>query len=347
MRLPIRTAVLGTGFMGTLHARTLARSPLAKLAYVVDVRAEAAEAAAAATGALASNDVASVLADPKLDAVVIALPDILHVDAAVTALRAGKAVLLEKPMAHDTIGAEAIAAAAASGPGRLMVGQLCRFDPRYRQAAEITAAGEIGAPLHIAISRFCGHPGKRAVGSHLCWLMGVHDVDLIQWITGRRIARVVAARSRRDCIPGMEVGVEDVVMALLELDGGVLAQLSFGWTLPTNAAAGLQAGLRLVGTKGLIDVAETDSGMFAVTPAGASYADTRYWPTLAGQTAGSLRAEIDHFMTATHDGSPYLVPVEDAVTAVRVNDAILRALHEGGSVDVTHTTHNLSAMALS
>ncbi len=336
MTLPIRIAVLGTGFMGTLHARTLARSPLAELTHVVDIRAEAAEAAAAATGARASSDAASVLADPSVDAVVVALPDTLHVDVTVAALRADKAVLLEKPMAHDTAGAEAIAAAAAAGPGRLMVGQLCRFDPRYRQAAETTATGGIGAPLHIAISRFCGHPGKRAVGSHLCWLMGVHDVDLIQWITGCRITRVVAARSRRDCIPGMEVGVEDVVMALLELEGGALAQLSFGWTLPANAAAGLQAGLRLVGTKGMIDIADTDAGMFAVTPSGASYADTRYWPTLAGQTGGSLRAEIDHFLAATHDGSPYLVPVEDTLASVRVNDAILRALQDGGGVDVVH-----------
>jgi len=265
---------------------------------------------------------------------VIALPDTLHVAASVAALRAGKAVLLEKPMAHDLPGAQAIAAAVATGPGRLMVGHLCRFDPRYRQAAETVAAGGIGAPLHIAISRFCGHPGTRAVGSHLCWLMGVHDVDLIQWITGRRILRVVAARARADLIPDMEVGVDDVVMTLLELAGGALAQLAFGWTLPANAAAGLQAGFRLVGSKGLIEVAETDTGNFAVTPAGASYADTRYWPTLAGQTGGMLRAEVDHFLAATAAGTPYLVPVADTVAAVAVNDAIIRALAEGGAADV-------------
>lgn len=342
MTIPVRIAVIGTGFMGGMHARVLAQSPLAALTHVVDIRPEAAQALALETGAVATTDARTVLDDPSVEAVVVALPDTLHVDVTVAALRAGKAVLLEKPMAHNTAGAAAIAAAvevgSARAPGRLMVGQLCRFDPRYRQAAETVSRGDIGQPLHITISRFCGHPGRRAVGSHLCWLMGVHDVDLIQWITGRCIVRVVAARSLTGCILGMEVGVEDVVMTLLELEGGALAQLQFGWTLPANAAAGLQAGLRLVGTKGLIEVAETDAGVFAVTPSGAAFADTRYWPTADGWTGGSLRAEVDHFLVATHSGSPYLVPVADALSAVAVNDAIRRALAEGGAAEVPQAT---------
>ena len=338
MTLPISTAVFGAGFMGAQHARVLAQSPLARLTHVVDLHAATAAAVARETGAQGGTDAAGVLADPSVTAVVIALPDTLHVDLTVAALRAGKAVLLEKPMAHDTQGALAIAQAAASFPGRLMVGQICRFDARFRHAADLVAGGGIGETIHVTASRFCGHPGRRAVGSHLCWLMGVHDVDLIQWISGRRIIRVVAARALTDCIPAQQVGVEDVVMALLELDGGALAQLSFGWTLPANAAAGLQAGLRIVGTKGLIEIAETDAGLLSATPTGVEFADTRYWPTSGGQIGGSLRAEIEHFLTATHDSAPYLVSVEDALAAVEVNDAIRRALRDGGVAEVVRNT---------
>jgi predicted dehydrogenase len=339
MTLPVRIAVIGAGFMGGLHARALAQSALATLTHVVDVRAAAAAALAQEIGATPHSDMAAVLADRSVDAVVIALPDTLHVEATVAALRAGKAVLLEKPMAHDTAGAMAIAAAAQGG--RLMVGHLCRFDARYRQAAA-TAAG-IGNPLHITASRFCGHPGGRAVGSHLCWLMGVHDVDLIQWITGRRITRVVAARARADCIPGMQVGVDDVVMALLELQGGALAQLAFGWTLPANAPAGLQAGLRLVGTAGMVEVAETDGAVLATTPQGATFADTRYWPGFDGRIEGNLRAELDHFLAATAAGTPYLVPVEAALDAVRVNDAIRDALASGAAAEVVRQPFEAAA----
>ena len=339
MTIPVRVAVIGTGFMGGMHARTLAQSPLAALTHVVDVRAEAAAALAAepgiaAGGTVVGTDFRAVLADPAVDAVVLALPDTLHVDAAVAALRAGKAVLLEKPMAHDGAGARAIAAAAEAGPGRLMVGHICRFDTRYQQAAHNVATGAVGTALHIEISRFCGHPGRRAVGSHLCWLMGVHDVDLIQWITGQRIQTVVAARALRDCIPGMEVGVEDVVMTLLELEGGALAQLSFGWTLPSRVPAGLQAGFRLVGTAGLIELPQVDTGLLTVGSDAAELAETRYWPTIDGQIGGSLQAEVTHFLTANHDGSPYRVPVAAALSAVLVNDAILEALRTGGPVRV-------------
>jgi hypothetical protein len=74
--------------------------------------------------------------------------------------------------------------------------------------------------------------------------------------------------------------------------------------------------------------------MLAVTEAGASFADTRYWPALGGHIGGALRAEQNHFLAATLAGSPYLVPVEGALAAVLVNAAIRRALADGGSVEV-------------
>jgi predicted dehydrogenase len=343
MNARLNVAVVGCGFMGSMHARVLAQLAGARLVAVVDRDPEAAARLAAETGAEAATDLARAAA-PDVDAVVIATPDHLHVEPAVALLSAGKVVLLEKPMADTHAGAARIAFAAAGG--RLMVGQILRFDPRYRSAADLMEAGEIGEPLHFAASRFCLHPGRRAVGSHLCFLMGVHDIDALHWLTGRSV-RTAYARARADALPQHRVGVDDVVLATLELEGGALAQLAFGWTLPEGLPTGVQAGFRLVGTKGMAEVRETDENVLAVTGGRAHFPDTLYWPRLGQRIGGSLRTELGHFLEATLTGRDYLVPTDQALAACAVNDAILASLASGRPEAVAATPQDPAAPAMS
>jgi predicted dehydrogenase len=325
MKSRLNCAVVGCGFMGSMHARVLSQLASANLVAVIDRDPQAAERIAAETGAVATTDLSRALA-PDIDAVIVATPDRAHKEPAVALLQAGKAVLVEKPMA-DTHAAALRIAAAAEGR-RLMVGQILRFDPRYRRAADLVEAGEIGAPLHIATSRFCQHPGARAVGSHLCFLMGVHDVDTLHWLTGRRVATAYA-RARSDALPTHPFGVEDVIFATLELDGGGLAQLAFGWTLPDGMPTGVQAGFRLVGTKGMVEVRDTEENVLAVTAGRAQFPDTVYWPMLGRRIGGALRTELEHFVAATLDDTAYLVPVDQAAAACAVNDAIIASIASG------------------
>lgn len=325
-RARLACAVIGCGFMGSMHARVLAQIPSARLIAVVDRDEGAARRLAEETGAEAATDIARALA-PDIDAVVIATPDRHHVEPALAALGVGKAVLLEKPMADTAEGAAQILRAARGG--RLIVGQILRFDPRYRAAADLVEAGETGEPVHFAASRFCRHPGGRAVGSHLCFLMGVHDVDALHWLTGRRVLSAHAV-ARADALPDQRWGVDDVVFATLTLEGGVLAQLAFGWTLPEGMPTGVQAGFRLVGTRGMVEVRETEESVLAVTGGQARFPDTVYWPHLGQRIGGSLRLEAEHFVEATLAGADYLVPAAEAAAACAVNDAILLSLRSGG-----------------
>src|SRR5215211_7134470 len=113
---PVRVALIGSGRMGSFHGQTLARRILgARLVAVADPAPDAAERLAAALGAdRASTDPTEVLADPAVDAVVIAAPARIHADLVVAAAGAGKAVFCEKPMAL-TIADRAIAATRAAG----------------------------------------------------------------------------------------------------------------------------------------------------------------------------------------------------------------------------------------
>src|SRR4051794_19004421 len=111
---PLRIAVVGAGFMGRLHARTVAEGDVAELAAIVDLN-PAAKAEADALGAAYLGSIEEALADDGIDAFVVALPDRAHVAPSETILRAGKPVLLEKPMADTLDGAKRIARAAREG----------------------------------------------------------------------------------------------------------------------------------------------------------------------------------------------------------------------------------------
>src|SRR5215212_6650723 len=126
----LRVGVVGLGFFGARHARIYHENPIADLIAVCDVDEARAERVAASLEAASYVDYRDLLARADVDAVSICLPDRLHVDAAVAA-GAGKAILLEKPLAHDTPSARQIIDAVERNGTRLMVGHILRFDPRY------------------------------------------------------------------------------------------------------------------------------------------------------------------------------------------------------------------------
>ncbi len=104
----IRFSVLGCGRIGTMHARNLARHPQASLTSVFDVFTRASDAMAAELGVKAAASIDEVLADPEVDAVLIATSTDTHVDLITAAAKAGKAILCEKPIALDMARVDAV-----------------------------------------------------------------------------------------------------------------------------------------------------------------------------------------------------------------------------------------------
>src|ERR1035441_2394315 len=97
----VKFAVLGCGRIGRMHAAGLAHHPQAELVSVFDVSDEAASATAAHLGVAKAASLGMVMADPAIEAVLIASPTTTHVDLIIAAARAGKAILCEKPIALD------------------------------------------------------------------------------------------------------------------------------------------------------------------------------------------------------------------------------------------------------
>ena len=139
MSKTLKVGVIGLGFFGSRHARIYSDHAAAELIAVCDSDPARTARVSSETGARGYQDFRAMLALPEVDAVSICLPDRLHEDAAIAAAEAGKTILLEKPLAHESAAARRIVTAVEKNGVRLMVGHILRFDPRYVQTFHAAA----------------------------------------------------------------------------------------------------------------------------------------------------------------------------------------------------------------
>ncbi|MBV9219082.1 MAG: Gfo/Idh/MocA family oxidoreductase [Methylobacteriaceae bacterium] len=325
----LRIGVVGVGFIGQLHARTVAESETAELAAVVDL-------AAAHGKAIAERYSTNYFADVEqacsagVEAFIVALPDTVHMETTCRLLELGRSVLVEKPMAHSLAAAKAMAAAERQGGGRLLVAHILRFDPRYVQAADAVRQGRIGQPVHASSGRFTVRDvGVRLNGtSSPCFYLGVHDVDALQWITGASIARVYS-RAVAKLMPRLGVKSDDAIFTTCELADGTTGQLYCGWTLPSDIPTGIWARTEVIGTEGVIDLDVRDHGLRIHSSGAWALPDGLHWPEVNGRIMGDLREEVTHFAEAVRTEKPFVMSVAEALRAVAANDAILRSVASG------------------
>jgi predicted dehydrogenase len=168
---PLRVAVVGVGHLGSIHARILAQSPLARLECVVDADAERAGKLGAELGCPALHALADL--PRELDAAIVAVPTVAHADVATFLLERGVACLVEKPLAATLAEADRILAAAERGGARLAVGHVERFQPGVRKLRELALA-----PRFIECHRLAPFSFRSTDVGVVHDLM-IHDLDLV------------------------------------------------------------------------------------------------------------------------------------------------------------------------
>ena len=174
-----RIAVLGCGYWGSNHIRTL--KALGALHAVSDANRARAEGFASEQGCLAI-DPDELFARDDVDAIVMALPPQFHADAAVRAVEAGKDVLVEKPIALTVADGERAVEAARRNGRIFMVGHVLRFHPAFEKLKELIDAGELGEVKYIHSHRL--GLGKFHTENDALWDLAPHDLSMILAITG-------------------------------------------------------------------------------------------------------------------------------------------------------------------
>lgn len=185
----INIAVIGTGRMGSVHARNIARSiPEANLVAVCDIRLEVAQAVAAECGVQrVVRDYHDLLEDQSIEAILIATSTNTHAFIMKDVARAGKHIFCEKPLALDLAEIDAALVEVEKAGVKLQIGFNRRFDKSFRQVHEIVSSGEIGRPCILRITnRDPDFPAMEfmRVSGGMFLDMTIHDFDMARFQVG-------------------------------------------------------------------------------------------------------------------------------------------------------------------
>lgn len=231
-REPLRLAVIGTGWIGAFHARTVAEHLNgAALHVVADPAPGRAAALAAELGCPNSTeDIADVFADEEVDAVIIAAPSTVHASLIAQAAAAGKHIFCEKPTAHSLTELDAALEAVQRAQVVLQVGFNRRFSKDFARAAEQISGGAIGTPqLMRSLTRdpqvADGLPGAEKIRTHVIFTETlIHDFDTLNWLNPG--AEVTEVHVMADALVAPELrenGLLDTAVVTMRYSNGAIA----------------------------------------------------------------------------------------------------------------------------
>ena len=220
----VTVGLAGLGYWGPNLARNF--DILSDLAWLCDLDDEQRTAFSSRfPRARSTGDFAEMLADPELDAVVIATPVPTHYELAKQALEAGKHVLVEKPPAMKGPEMDELVKLATDRDLVLMPGHLLLYHPGVRKLKELVDSGELGEVLCVYTNR--QNLGIVRANENALWSLGVHDLSVILWLIGEDPVEVFA--HGRDFL---NKGVEDVVFCYLRFPSGKIAHMHLSWLDP-------------------------------------------------------------------------------------------------------------------
>lgn len=325
----LKVGLLGAGRIGWVHAKAITAHAGSALVAVSDRFPESAQKLAADFGCEArSTD--DIIADPAIDAVLIATSTDTHSDLMEKATAAGKAVLCEKPVDLSLERARACQKAVAETGKPVMIGFNRRFDPSFGVLKKALDAGEIGKAELLSITSFDPAPPPVEyvkVSGGLFRDMMIHDFDMSQFILGATPVSITAVGTS---IVDPEIGKAgdvDTAVVTMTYDDGRIAVIKNS----RRAAYGYDQRLEVLGAEGLLQVKNMAENLVVKsTSAGVTEAKPtlffleRYMP--------AYTAEWDSFVTAVTNATQMPVTLEEGINALAMAEAATLSLKEGKPV---------------
>ena len=307
---PIRTAVIGVGYLGRFHAQKYATVPGSRLVAVVDTRAEVRDKVALEVGCRAVADYREILGE--VDAVSIATTTPLHYPIARECLERGVHVLVEKPVTETPEQARTLIETAARRGRVLQVGHLERFN-----SAILALEGTLGTPRFIESHRLAPFK-ERGTDVNVVLDLMIHDIDLIQSLVGSPIQSIDAVGTSV-----FSSGL-DIANARIRYANGCVAN-----TTASRVSMKMERKLRLfqddayisidLQQKVLTIVRKPPQGA-AATPGQVSIEERTY------EQGDALRFEVEAFLRSIREQRPPVVSGEDGLraleTAIRITDMV-------------------------
>ncbi|MCH8169266.1 MAG: inositol 2-dehydrogenase [Proteobacteria bacterium] len=324
--MTIKIGLLGAGRIGLTHARAVSGIATARIAAVFDPIEAAARAAIDLTGARRATE-AEIIADPAIDAVIIATPTDLHADQVERAAEAGKAIFCEKPIDLEVARVRACLKVVERTGARLMIGFNRRFDSEFVALRARIEAGAVGEVELVQItSRDHAPPPidyiRRSGG--LFKDMMIHDLDMARFLVGEEFVEVFATGSVLIDPAIGAAGDVDTATATLKTASGKIVVI----TTNRRASYGHDQRGEVHGSKGMASIGNRRATAVSV----ADSDGYRSEPLLASfmvRYADAYRRELTAFVEALASGGPLSPSGEDGLRALELADAARRSMETG------------------
>jgi len=323
----MRVAQLGVGYWGPNLLRNLVANPDCEVVRVVDCDEGRRDFVRSLYPSVAVSDrVEDVLEDSAIDAVVIATPAVTHFDLVMKALRAGKHVLVEKPMARTAAEVRSIRDAASEAGLVAMVGHTFIYNAAVRYVKRLIDDGELGDVRYIYSQRL--NLGRIRSDVDALWNLAPHDVSIIQYLLGNPSP----AGMTRCGMDFVQDGIDDVVFLTIAYPDGVLANIHVSWLDPRKVRQ-----MTVVGSRKMVvydDIADNKIAIYdkgiepkAVIERSMPF-DRTGFPQYSLRSGDvllpkinfqePLKVEIAHFVRCVAEGESCLTGPDHALEVVRI-----------------------------
>jgi myo-inositol 2-dehydrogenase / D-chiro-inositol 1-dehydrogenase len=335
----VGVGLVGSGFIGGVHAETLSRSALASVRAVASRSAGRAAAFATRWGIPAwHTDYRELVARKDVDLVCVAAPNWLHRDIVVAAAEAGKHVVCEKPLARTLAEADEMITACRGAGVKLMYAEELCFAPKYVRAKELADEGALGEVYLVRQS-------EQHFGPHSDWFwepelagggvlmdMGCHGIEFVRWVHGKPQARSVSAEVGT-FVHHERTRADDHAIVTVRFEGRRVGLIEASWAKP----GGIDDRVEIVGSSGVTyaDLLR-GSSLTTFSDVGYGYAaekvpDTRGWTfTMFDELWNSgFPQEMDHFVRCVTEDTVPDETGEDGRAVLEIIYAAYRAARDG------------------
>lgn len=342
----IGIGIIGCGKISQIrHIPEYLDNPQARIVACCDNNQERAAEIASKLGAKAYSSVEELLSDPEVSAVSVCVANNAHCDVTVKALKAGKDVLCEKPMATTIEDCELMVRTAMECGRKLMIGQNQRLAEAHAKARDLIASGTIGKVLTFRTS--FGHSGPESWSvdpGRNTWFfdrkvavmgvmadLGIHKTDLIQYILGQRIvattARLVTIDKKGP--DGELIGVDDNAICVYEMNGGAIGTMTASWTYygaEDNSTV-------IYGTEGNMTIYDIDRAPIVIRKKGGEVIEVQSGQiqTNDNQTKSGI---IDAFIECLVEDREPTISGQDVLAAMRAVFASIKSSEDGVRVEI-------------
>lgn len=270
------------------------------------------------------NDITELLLNENIDLIDVVSIESEHYNLAKRALLSGKNIIIEKPMTISYSDAKELYDIAIENKLVFYVGNILRFDDRYRALNDLIKEKNKDDIRHLSLERNFQSKSHYVYGRvNPAYSACIHDIDLTLWLSKSNVKSVYAYGSHF-----LNRENPDVIICILELENGAVSVIQNVWHINDNCPYGFEFSTKIILDDGTYMI-RNEPIIHCWTKNGVEYPELFFWPTIDGAIQGCLLKELGHYVDcALNNIESNILPMKEAIESIKIANAIEISLNE-------------------